>query len=138
MTFTIPGAPVGKGRPRMTKTGHVYTPQATLDYEELVRTSYLAAAHGEPIPAGHPVAVQIMAYYPLRKKETKKNRAAKLDGTQRPTLKPDCDNLIKAVLDALNGLAYHDDAQVVELYINKAYSEEPRVWVQIEEVGEDV
>ena len=51
----------------------------------------------------------------------------------RPTKKPDCDNVIKAILDSLNQIAYHDDTQVVDLQIRKFYSHKPRVVVTIKE-----
>jgi Holliday junction resolvase RusA-like endonuclease len=47
----------------------------------------------------------------------------------KPTTKPDTDNIAKICLDALNGIAYHDDAQIVELQVSKLYSDEPRVVV---------
>ena len=55
-----------------------------------------------------------------------------LDGKILPAKKPDIDNVVKAVLDALNGVAYRDDTQVVELHVRKSYSEKPRVEVSIE------
>ena len=52
----------------------------------------------------------------------------------RPTVKPDCDNLAKSILDSLNGLAYQDDKQVVELSIKKYYAENAEVRVRLTEV----
>lgn len=57
-----------------------------------------------------------------------------LDGKILPAKKPDIDNVVKAVLDALNGVAYRDDTQVVELHVRKSYSEKPRVEVSIEKI----
>ena len=51
-----------------------------------------------------------------------------------PTKKPDADNIAKAILDALNGLAFYDDAQVVYLQVSKRYSNEPRAVVFIDDV----
>ena len=55
------------------------------------------------------------------------------DGLLRPTTKPDIDNVIKAVLDGLNGVAYADDSQVVALSASKCYSDDPRVVVIVED-----
>ena len=52
----------------------------------------------------------------------------------RPTVKPDCDNLAKSILDSLNGLAYHDDKQVVELVVKKYYAENAEVKIKLSEV----
>lgn len=78
--------------------------------------------------------VVINAYYPIPKSASKKKQAAMLAGTLRPTKKPDCDNVVKVVLDSLNAIAYHDDVQVVDVGLRKWYSNEPRVVVAIEEI----
>ena len=54
-----------------------------------------------------------------------------LDGHIRSTKKPDCDNIAKIILDALNGLAYKDDKDIVSCLIEKWYGDEPRVEVYI-------
>jgi Holliday junction resolvase RusA-like endonuclease len=51
-----------------------------------------------------------------------------------PMVKPDTDNIAKGVLDSLNGIAYQDDKQVVELKVNKFYNNTPYVRVMIEEI----
>ena len=56
-----------------------------------------------------------------------------LRGCIFPSKKPDADNIAKIVLDALNGVAYEDDSQVINLSVQKRYSEEARVFVHIEE-----
>jgi Holliday junction resolvase RusA-like endonuclease len=55
-----------------------------------------------------------------------------LDGHIRPTKTPDTDNIAKSVLDALNKVAYKDDSCVVDLIVEKWYSENPRVEVYID------
>ena len=52
----------------------------------------------------------------------------------RPTKKPDIDNIIKAVLDALNGVAYKDDTQVVQVMATKKYRDKAFVEVAIFEL----
>lgn len=51
-----------------------------------------------------------------------------------PVKKPDCDNIAKIILDALNKIAYKDDSQVIELSVKKLYSEKAKVLVHIEEI----
>jgi len=61
-----------------------------------------------------------------------------LMGFARPKKKPDCDNIAKIICDALNGIVYHDDSQVVDLEIRKYYSDEPKVKIRMEwDDGED-
>ncbi|MEX5590971.1 RusA family crossover junction endodeoxyribonuclease, partial [Pseudomonas urmiensis] len=62
---------------------------------------------------------------------SKKNRIGMLNGDIYPTKKPDADNIAKAVTDALNGLAYKDDSQIVILSVYKQYGETPQVGVTI-------
>lgn len=133
--FEIPGEPKGKGRPRFTRSGHAYTPESTASYENLVKLCFTQKYHGtQPIPHGVPVKAHITAFFPIPK-SVSKSRAADMErGFELPTKKPDTDNLAKIVLDALNGMAYHDDAQIVRLTVQKSYSREPRVLVEISEV----
>lgn len=132
--FIIHAAPVGKARPRVTRNG-TFTPAKTREYEKLVRVEY-----GEQCGAQYfgdsPLAVSITAYYPIPKSASKRRREQMESRLIRPTIKPDSDNICKAVCDALNGIAWKDDAQIVNLGFEKYYGTEPRVKVEIEEVKE--
>lgn len=130
--FCVHGAPVGKARPRVTKSGHAYTPQKTKDYEAIVRACYQSQVGRGRFPAGVPLTVKITAEFPIPK-STGKKRAAALLGRWH-TKKPDADNVAKAILDALNGVAYPDDSAVARLVVEKTYSDQPCVLVAI--VGE--
>lgn len=137
LIFEIPGEPKGKGRPRFTRTGHAYTPQETAEYEERVRLAYKAKYKDEPFAKGVPLKMEIAAYFTPPKRTSKTKRAAMLNHDLRPMKKPDGDNIIKIIADALNGVAYYDDAQLVEVKIGKFYSEEPKVFVILTEVDEN-
>lgn len=128
--FTIHAAPVGKARPRVTSHG-TYTPKKTRDYEKLVQLEYKKQCgkyFGEKA-----LIVDIIANFPIPKSKPKTIRQEMLAGRIRPTVKSDADNIAKAVLDALNGIAYHDDSQVVCLAVGKWYSDAPCVIVSIKE-----
>lgn len=127
----IPGEPVAKGRPRMTKTGIVYTPAKTLNYETLIRQLYVISKQGM---LKGTLRAEINAHFQTPQNISKTKRALMERGKHRPIKRPDLDNLAKAVLDALNGLAYSDDSQVVSLTVDKYYSDNPRVEVTIKEV----
>ena len=132
--FEIPGDPKGKGRPRFTRNGRTFTPAETVRYESLVRTCFTQKYYGaETIPQKVPTEVSITAFYSIPK-VSKQKQALMESNTELPTKKPDIDNLAKIILDALNGIAYHDDAQIVRLTVQKSYSREPRVAVKISEV----
>ncbi len=135
--FTIPGPPKGKGRPRFSRAnGHVmtYTPDSTANYEELVRWSWKSQCCVS-FEAGVPLKVSIFGFFPIAKSISKKKHA-ELAGKPH-TNKVDCDNLAKAVLDAMNHLAFYDDAQISDLYVAKRYSDNPRVEVRIEPMEEN-
>lgn len=135
--FTVYGEPQGKARARTVRSGgkvHSFTPQKTADYEELVRRAWLAS--GE---TGYynktPIAVKILAYFQIPKSVSKKKREEMLDDFVRPTKKPDADNIAKIICDGLNGIAYGDDAQVVDLEVTKYWTDgDARVEVTIWEV----
>lgn len=127
--FIIHAAPVGKARPRVTAHG-TYTPKKTKDYEALVQREYKAQCRGLYFGTDK-IAISITAYYPIPKSAGKAKRQRMLDGYIRPTVKPDFDNVCKAVCDALNGIAYYDDSQIVEAGFIKMYDDNPRVKVKI-------
>jgi Holliday junction resolvase RusA-like endonuclease len=128
--FTIAGEPVGKARPRFTRSGHTYTPAKTVNYENLVKLSFTDQI-GYFVPNKEPVRMQLMAYYKIPKSTPKKYLPDMKKGIIQPMKKPDADNIIKSVADALNGIAYHDDAQIVSVLCNKYYSDRPRVEVTL-------
>ena len=133
ISITVPGEPVGKGRPKFTKKGHAYTPEKTRDYEEKVALLYKCAANGFRFPRHVPVDVRIRAFFPIPASDSNRQRIRKLTGIVRPCKTPDTDNIAKAILDSINKIAYEDDAQVVDIQIRKFYSDNPRVEVVIQE-----
>lgn len=135
ISFVVAGKPQGKERPRFDSRRKItYTPEKTKSYEALVRTSYQVQCRFDP-PLYGAVKASIIAYYPIPKSATKAEREKMLAGAIKPTVKPDMDNIIKAILDALNGYAYKDDAAVVEVEAEKRYSDKPRVAVILTDGG---
>lgn len=131
VTFTVAGEPQGKARPRVTRNG-TYTPKKTRDYERRVQLAYREQCGGVSF-GDRQLTVTITAYMQPPGSVSKKKRAAMLAGTIYPKRKPDADNIAKAVCDALNGIAYRDDAQVSLLIVEKLYGDLPRVTVHIME-----
>ena len=130
----MPGPPKGKARARTVRTrgGQTfsYTPEGTILYENLIKISFSQTGE-RPFEAEEYLRVAIMAYYPVPKSTSKKKSTEMIAGYIRPAKKPDIDNVIKSILDALNGVAYHDDTQVVAVFAEKYYSDTPRVEVEI-------
>jgi Holliday junction resolvase RusA-like endonuclease len=142
--FTVLGEPVGKGRPRASMVcGHavMYTPKKTYSYEQEVKQAFQAVAEKQKwVCSDKPLQVTIIANFPLLSTDYKKdgtltkNGGRKIDQKIMPTKKPDCDNIIKVILDALNMLAYFDDKQVISCTIVKLYGKKPNVIVKIQEI----
>jgi len=137
-TIVITGKPFGKQRHRTTRRGTTYTPKETQDYEKLVRDTYWLTYGDDKVDKDKPIRINIGAYYPIPKATPKKYIKSMEDGEVFPTKKPDFDNISKIIGDALNGVAWHDDCQIVEAYICKAYAPQDSggyVVVDIEEVN---
>ena len=115
----------------MTRQGHTYTPQKTVAYENLVRLEYQRQCGSVKFGKDIPLDVRIAAYYPIPKSVSKKKRQMMVRHQLRPMKRPDTDNVCKSILDSLNDVAYHDDAQVVDCQVRKFYGEDPRVLVKI-------
>ena len=135
--FTVFGEPKGKGRPRFnTRTGHAITPKDTVTYETLVHMEYLNQCGNARFPDDAMLDMRIKAYYSIPQSKSKKKKELMRAGVIRPTKKPDMDNCIKIIADALNKIAYHDDTQIVDCQVRKFYSDDPRVEVRILEIKE--
>lgn len=134
VTFHVDLDPVPKGRPKFSKIGgfvRTYTPKKTSDYEAQVKAIAQSAMTREPLET--PLAAFLYFRLPIPKSYPKKRIAACLAGSEKPTKKPDLDNLAKSVLDALNGVIYLDDSQIVSLHMTKVYSQYPGIDLLIRE-----
>lgn len=124
------GAPRGKERPRLTKTGHVYTPEKTRNYEAALK--YAAQqVMGERPPLAGPLTVDIRVDVPISPSWPKKRRDAARSGAERPVKKPDWDNFGK-VIDALNLVVWIDDSQIVDGRVRKFYSDKPGMTIRVQ------
>jgi Holliday junction resolvase RusA-like endonuclease len=131
IVLDIPIDPVAKGRPRIS-TLHgkpiAFTPKATRNAERVI--SVYAKKHmenlGKPLLSG---ALNVELIFSLRR--------PKSVSRCYPTTKPDADNYAKLAIDALNGIFWEDDSQIVHLNVSKRYcdnSEEPSIFIQVREL----
>lgn len=135
--FIVLGEPQGKGRPRSSRcNGKPYTPQKTVLYENLIRTEYLRQCPGQRFADKEPLAMLVKAYYTIPASASKVRQRAMEAGAIRPVKKPDADNIIKVVADSLNQVAYRDDADIVNVALEKYYSRQPRIEVEIKTLGD--
>jgi Holliday junction resolvase RusA-like endonuclease len=127
--IVLAGQPIGKGRPRVTRTGRLYTPEKTIRYEDRLALAAQEAMNGGQL-FDCQLFVKVEAHLQIPVSWSHKKRLAALVGTVRPLGKPDLDNFIKS-LDGLNGVVWVDDARVVEISASKFYSDAPRLEVVV-------
>jgi Holliday junction resolvase RusA-like endonuclease len=131
----LDGEPIGKGRPRFSRqTGHTYTPEKTARFEERLAWAAQSTMQRRPLFDG-PLRVLINAYFSIPASKPAKWRLAAMEQKILPTKKPDIDNVIKGVADALNKVVYVDDTQIVSLAAGKFYSDRPRIEIFIRHVS---
>lgn len=129
VVIVLPGEPQGKSRARAFRRGPIighYTPKKTRLYESAIRVAAMQAM-GARMPIEGAVRLELEALCPVPRSWTQRRREAALAGAIRPTSRPDLDNISKAWLDGLNGIAYRDDAQIVEIRALKRFSVTPQV-----------
>lgn len=120
LVFIVPGRPQGKGRPRFAH-GHVYTPQATHEYECLIAACARKALRKTAYRREGPKAITVRVRFAIPRSWPKWKKAEALSGERLPEVKPDADNIEKVVADALNGIAYGDDCKVPDMHVLKRY-----------------
>lgn len=128
--FEVPGKITGKGRPRVNSyTGIVYTPTNTKDYEQLVQ-QYFVLKYPKFKPLETRIQMNITAYFAIPKSTKKADIEPMLQNEASPTKKPDIDNIVKIILDALNKVAFIDDTQITKICVEKRYGTEEKVNIQ--------
>lgn len=121
MKIHIDMDPVAKGRPRMTRSGHAYTPQKTRDAEARIKEMLEFSLNNMP-PLEGPLYVKIDCTF----KKPKSNK------TTHHIQKPDAENISKLVNDAMNGLVYFDDSQIVHLEVTKKWGDCGGIDIRVE------
>ena len=132
--IVVEGTIRGKQRPQFKKkTGKAFTPNQTINYENWIKQCYIEQSNKLLQGA---IRARIEIYYSVPKSYSKRKIEAIKDGTDYPMKKPDCDNVVKIVLDSLNKIAYDDDKQVVELTVLKRWTfDNERIEFEMEEVN---
>lgn len=132
--FEIKERAIGKQRPRYSsKLGRMYTPTATRSFEEKIKWSFMQKYNIATELSTKPFKATITAIFEPANSLSKKKKSELLSNVIF-TKKPDADNIAKAILDSLNGLAYKDDSQVCRLTVQKDYGVENKIIVELEEI----
>lgn len=137
--FELQGEPRPKGRHRSRigyKNGKPFMMQYpdpdTAKYEAVLAEAASLFMRGRA-PTENPVALLVHAYKPIPASWTKTDRARALAGAIMVTSRPDGDNFLKGAMDALNGVVWRDDAQIVDARVIKRYSDSPALRIEVRE-----
>lgn len=133
ISFVIPGAPVGKGRPRAFRMGNsvrMHTPEKTAIYENMVRVKAEEAMAGRPLIEGA-VSVEIGLFVTPPASWSQKKQRAAIAGEIFPTSKPDVDNVVKGIFDACNDIVWRDDKQACDVTVTKRYATAAMAYVRV-------
>jgi Holliday junction resolvase RusA-like endonuclease len=134
VVFVIPGVARGKQRPRATRTGRVYTPKQTVNQEAYIKMLAATAMRGFA-PFVGPLEATFSISVAIPKSFTRQQRKLIDEGNFYPTSKPDIDNVVKLLCDAMNGIVYGDDKQIVDLYVSKIYEDSASTTVMVSMKG---
>jgi Holliday junction resolvase RusA-like endonuclease len=136
-SVVVPGQPRGKARPRFTRTGHAYTDAKTRNYEAFIKSLFVQKYGADFVPLEGPLEMEILVFLPIPASASKKRRIEMEWGRECPIKRPDCSNICKAHEDALTGIGFKDDAQIVSLSVEKRYSKNPHTELKFRKVGEE-
>lgn len=139
--LTIPGQPVAKQSAKFrsvrTKSGKsfvmAYTPKKIVNYEVFIKELFAIKYPDFPLWEGA-VSTNITAYLTIPKSKSKKQKELMRSGKILPIIKPDEDNIKKPINDALEGLVYKRDSQIVRSSFAKFYSDSPRTEIIMSEI----
>lgn len=135
ISFTVYGEPIPWKRPRFNgKSKHVFEDSKVKDYKAKVIEAFEESG-GKVYEKDVPLRMSIRFYLSVPKSASERKKE-KLISDFFPTKRPDNDNLYKGIADALNGIAYYDDSQIVITHIHKLWSINPRAEISIGEVKE--
>lgn len=134
------GNPVAQGRPRFAKRGSfvtAYDPPQSAKYKNTIQKELQPLmANKDFKPFDGPCSLELQIYRPIPKSFSRKKEFAAANGEIRPTTRPDTDNYVKGILDALNGIVVKNDSQIVNIVAQKFYSDTPRIEAVVSELAE--
>lgn len=138
--FNVDGKVVPMPRPRVvtsevTGKTRAYNSNKSKAYKRIVKMMAISAMNSKRMRLTHkPLEVSIYCYFSPPKSYTKKKLKQIDTGELRYIKKPDLDNIAKTILDAMNGVVYHDDSQIGRLFVSKDYSDKDFVVVKVNEL----
>jgi len=130
--LSVPGEPQGKQRHKWSPRG-TYSPKKTVNYETYIKELF-AVKYPDFVPVEGALELELIALLTIPTSTSKKRKAMMESNEIRPTKRPDVDNLVKIVMDALETLAYKNDSQIVDEATHKYFSIKPGLEIRIHEI----
>lgn len=130
--FTFDIEPTPQLRPRASARGgrvRVYDPPKVHQFKNLLHGLALTQYKRPPLMGA--LEVDLIFYRPVQRSLSKTESARRLSNESKPIVKPDVDNYVKATLDALTGVLWHDDSQIVKLVSEKRYGETGKIIISV-------
>lgn len=130
--FEVLGEPISQGRPRASVINgkvRMRDPKKSKEYKQYVKLA--AAQHAPEQLLDEPLHLIVKVFRPIPKSFSKKKTQEAITGVLRPITKPDTDNYLKGVKDALSGVIWRDDSIIVDTSVSKYYSDKPRIEVEV-------
>ncbi len=139
LKLIVPGQAIPKQSAKFTQISgfiRAYQPSKVCNYANFIKLCFIDKYkdHNPDVFKGKMLEMNVTEFRMIPMSKSKKFKQRALTGDLRPITKPDTDNITKQVKDALNKLAYHDDAQIVRDVTEKFYSDIPRVEILIKEI----
>lgn len=133
LIFEIEPVAQARTKGRRVKGGiRMYDPPKTAKFKRALHRLAVKQYQDEPLEGQ--LEVNLIFFRAVQKSISKKERVLRLSGVHRPTVKPDVDNYIKSTFDALNGVLWADDNQIVKVAAEKRYAEQPRIEIEVREL----
>ena len=138
MVLVINGDPVAQGRPKFTVRGGrvwAYDPQKSREYKEYVKMIAMQWWGRKP-PMEGALSMSVKVFVPIPSSFSKKDRQDAISGMKRPVGKPDLENFCKGATDALEGVVFKNDSQIVAHHepFGKWYGDRPRIEIEFKEI----
>ena len=136
INITLPITPTAQQRPRFAKRGNFVSAYKSAEQQANERTlEALLYKHAPKEAIAAPVRLEVLAVMPIPQSTPKRLLRAMQSETLAHTKKPDLDNIVKQLKDALSRLRFwHDDKQVAEMICKKVYGVNPRWEITIMEL----
>ena len=132
LCFTFEIEPIAQLRPRASsRGGHVrlYDPPKVKQYKAVLHNLVTEQYKNPPLTGA--LSVSMLFYRPVQKSLSNIERQRRLSNEHKAVVKPDVDNYIKSTLDALNGVLWDDDSQIVKLTAEKRYAEKGKIIITV-------